>query len=79
MDRKLVNKILDVQSWAKQDPETKELLSEYESAGMRLMGLLPGMSDLQRDAVMDYLGVFGALQLRLLELALIGEERTTEK
>ena len=79
MDRKLVNKILDVQSWAKQDPETKELLSEYESAGMRLIGLLPGMSDLQRDAVIDYLGVFGALQLRLLELALIGEERTTEK
>ena len=79
MDRKLVNKILDVQSWAKQDPETKELLSEYERAGMRLMGLLPGMSALQRDAVMDYLGVFGALQLRLLELALMGEERTTEK
>lgn len=79
MDRTLVNKILDVQSWAKQDPETIALLSEYESAGMRLMGLLPGMSHLQREAVIDYLGVFGALQLRLLELALTGEERTTEK
>ena len=79
MDRKLVDKILEVQSRAKQDPETKALLTEYEYTGTRLMALLPGMSDLQRDAVMDYIGVFGALQFRLLELALAGEEGTTEK
>ena len=65
MDRKLVDKILEVQSRVKQDPEAKELL--------------PGMSDLERDAVMDYIGVFGALQFRLLEFALAGKERTTEK
>ena len=79
MDRKLVDKILEVQSRAKQDPETKALLMEYEDTGTRLMALLSGMSDLQRDAVMDYIGVYGALQFRLLELALAGEEGTTEK
>lgn len=73
MDRKLVQKMLDVQSRARQDVGTQPLLEEYEAAGARLLALLPGMSVQQRDAVMDYIGVFGALQLKLLELALAGD------
>ena len=79
MDPKTVQKILDIQACAKQDPHTQPLLAEYEEAGANLMELLPGMSDFQRSAVMDYIGVFGALHLRLLELALTDKPPETEK
>lgn len=70
MDQTVAPKILALQALAKEDPEYQALVGEYMTHSQRLVDILPTLTTVQRDAVVDYFGVTGAMHLRLLELAL---------
>lgn len=69
MDRKVVNRILKVGELAYQNEEYRLLLEEYRVLDRRLLRALETMTKEQRDAVMDYLGLFGELHRRQLAIA----------
>ena len=76
MEREIAERIFAVQGMAKDDPFYKKLLAEHQILNDRFLEILPTLSDVQRDAVMDYLGLAFAMNLRLLELSCASWEKS---
>ena len=70
MDQAVGRMIIELQKRALEDERYQCLLDEYESASGRLIEALAQMTPGQQNAVTEYFGVFGAMHLRMLELAL---------
>lgn len=69
MKPEIVRKIMDVQEAALGDAEYAALLEEHEMRNRRFLEALGEMSGEHRDAVMDYVGLFAVMHLRLLEIS----------
>lgn len=69
MNMECVMKILDIQQAAREDPAYQELLAEYEPIHRRFLQLLEDTDPQTREILMDYLGITGAMHLRLMALA----------
>lgn len=65
----VAKKILAVQDAARGDAYYNRLMDEYAVLDQRFLNILPTLTGEQRDAVMDYMGLFIAMHLRMLELA----------
>ena len=59
---------LALQDKAKQDPVFGQLMSEYRMRDAALLKILPALTEEQRDAIVNYIGVFISAHCRLLEL-----------
>ena len=67
MDRKALERILDVQEMIQSDDV---LMGEYESVQAAFLEMLPQLTEAQRDTLLDYLGVCVEIHLRMLEKAI---------
>lgn len=56
-------------SLAEQDPEYKELEKDFIHRQTTVQSLISRLSGSDRETLMDYLGAFGAMEHRLVELA----------
>lgn len=69
MDANTAKIIQRIQNLALQDPRYHLLEKEYRQSNARLLQLLQSMTCSQQEAVFDYIGVYSAMHLRMLELA----------
>lgn len=74
MDRQLTKKILNLQETALSDPEFGNLHQEYAIRNATLLDTLDTMTQIQRNAVLDYIGLGVQMHLQLVELALAKPE-----
>ena len=56
-------------SLAEQDPEYNELVKDFIHRQTAVQNLISRLSGSDREMLMDYLGAFGAVEYRLVELA----------
>ena len=66
MEKDIAYRILEVQEAFRNDPEHAELWAEQEACNDRFLEALAQMSQEQRTAVEDYVGILIEIQLRTL-------------
>lgn len=76
MDRNTVRRIFALQDMAMEDERYRQLLAEYRLLDKGLLDVFAAVTPAQRDAVMDYVGCVHAINLRLLELACVSDEKS---
>lgn len=69
MDAHTLDNYLHLHKLAKGDQEYNTLCRLYQESDQRLLALLSRLSDEDAQILMDYVGLFGAAQMRLQEIA----------
>lgn len=70
MDKAIMHKILDIQDTFRKDPEYQHLVEENQMRNARFLEIEKTLTQKQRDAVFDYIGLLIEIHLRTLEYAL---------
>ena len=70
MNQETAIKILDIQDRIQSEAQYRRLMEEHEYTGERFSRLLPTLTQEEQDIILKYLGVFNAIYLKTLELAL---------
>lgn len=69
MDQKTLSKYLKLLEIAKEDMEYRLLCQECAALDGAVLDLLQRLPEVDRDLLMDYIGVTGAVSRRLMEIA----------
>ena len=70
MDAKVTERLLDFQKRTQVDTDCQRLFREFETVDALLLDQMSSMTESQRSAVLDYIGLCGEIQRKLLVLAL---------
>ena len=70
MDLQTAKKIMHILETAQRDPHYQHLYREYEAVNGKLLAQMDTMSDAQRSAVLDYIGLCAEIHMTQLVLAL---------
>lgn len=69
MKKETLNRMLRMQEITKKDDLYQQMLSDFKETDPKLLALLEEVSQEQKHIILDYLGTFGAMHLRMVELA----------
>lgn len=74
MDEKTKNNYLRLMEAARGDERYRCLLAEYEALSAEVVAVMESLTPEQREPIADYLGLIGAVDLYLVQLACEGME-----
>ena len=69
MDKEVLDRYLDVQERSLRDERYMEIHQRYRVSSGRLLSLLDAIPAEQRDTILAFIGDYGDLHQRLLEIA----------